>query len=90
MRGRLAAGVPLGRHQVLDPAPIIALNRGIPVAEIDGPAVALAAVDCFENMLAGHRARGQHRRDCLPDTPPQPARVVRSEGAAHPALARRL
>jgi hypothetical protein len=29
----------------LDPSPIIALNRAIAVAELDGPQVALAAVD---------------------------------------------
>ena len=33
----------------LDPSPIIALNRAIAVAELDGPEVALAAVDQFSS-----------------------------------------
>jgi len=40
----------------LDPSPIIALNRAIAVAELDGPEVALAAVDRLENKLAGYHA----------------------------------
>jgi RNA polymerase sigma-70 factor, ECF subfamily len=43
----------LGR---LDPSPIIALNRAIAVAELDGPEVALAAVDRLEDDLAGYHA----------------------------------
>ena len=85
----------------LDPSPIIALNRAVAVAELDGPEVALATVDRLEDRLAGyhayhatradllrrlgrsqtsrgvrqsHRARGQHRRNRLPDTPPRPGR----------------
>jgi RNA polymerase sigma-70 factor, ECF subfamily len=37
----------------LDPSPIIALNRAVAVAEVDGPEVALVAVDGLENRLAG-------------------------------------
>ena len=33
----------------LDPSPIITLNRAIAVAELDGPEVALAAVDRLED-----------------------------------------
>ena len=33
----------------LDPSPIVALNRAIAVAELDGPEVALAAVDRLED-----------------------------------------
>lgn len=40
----------------LDPSPIVALNRAIAVAEIDGPDVALAAVDRLEQPLAGYHA----------------------------------
>ncbi len=40
----------------LDRSPIIALNRAIAVAEIDGPEVALAAVDRLEDKLAGYHA----------------------------------
>ena len=40
----------------LDPSPIIALNRAIAVAELDGPEVALAAVDRLEHKLAGYHA----------------------------------
>jgi RNA polymerase sigma-70 factor (ECF subfamily) len=36
----------------LDPSPIITLNRAIAVAELDGPEVALAAVDRLEDTLA--------------------------------------
>ena len=36
----------------LDPSPIIVLNRAIAVAELDGPEVALAAVDRLEDKLA--------------------------------------
>jgi RNA polymerase sigma-70 factor, ECF subfamily len=34
----------------------IALNRAIAVAELDGPEVALAAVDRLEDTLAGYHA----------------------------------
>jgi RNA polymerase sigma-70 factor (ECF subfamily) len=40
----------------LDRSPIIALNRAIAVAELDGPKVALAAVDRLEDTLAGYHA----------------------------------
>ena len=40
----------------LDASPIIALNRAIAVAELDGPEVALAAVDRLEDKLAGYHA----------------------------------
>jgi RNA polymerase sigma-70 factor (ECF subfamily) len=38
----------------LDASPIIALNRAIAVAELDGPEVALADVDRLEDRLAGY------------------------------------
>jgi RNA polymerase sigma-70 factor (ECF subfamily) len=40
----------------LDPSPIIALNRAIAVAELDGPEVALAIVDRLAEALAGYHA----------------------------------
>ena len=67
----------------IDPSPIIALNRAIAVAELDGPEVALAAVDRLEDRLAGYHAYHATRADLLrrPAAPagPQPevARGVR-------------
>ncbi|WP_406311684.1 RNA polymerase sigma factor [Streptosporangium sp. NBC_01639] len=49
----------------LDPSPIIALNRAIAVAELDGPWVALAAVDRLEDKLAGYHAYHATRADLL-------------------------
>ncbi|RKT84594.1 RNA polymerase sigma-70 factor, ECF subfamily [Saccharopolyspora antimicrobica] len=47
----------------LDPSPIVALNRAIAVAEIDGPEVALAAVDRL--ALSGYHAFHATRADLL-------------------------
>jgi RNA polymerase sigma-70 factor (ECF subfamily) len=49
----------------LDPSPIVALNRAIAVAELDGPEVALAAVDRLERPLAGYHAYHATRADLL-------------------------
>ncbi len=49
----------------LDSSPIIALNRAIAVAELDGPEVALAAVDRLEHRLAGYHAYHATRADLL-------------------------
>ena len=49
----------------LDPSPIVALNRAIAVAELDGPQVALAAVDRLEHRLAGYHAYHATRADLL-------------------------
>jgi RNA polymerase sigma-70 factor (ECF subfamily) len=49
----------------LDPSPVVALNRAIAVAEIDGPEVALAAVDRLERRLAGYHAYHATRADLL-------------------------
>lgn len=49
----------------LDPSPIVALNRAIAVGELDGPAVALAAVDRLEARLAGYHAYHATRADLL-------------------------
>jgi RNA polymerase sigma-70 factor, ECF subfamily len=56
----------------LDPSPIIALNRAIAVAELDGPEVALAEVDRLEDKLAGYHAYHAARADLL-------RRLVRSQ-----------
>ncbi len=49
----------------LDPSPIIALNQAIAVAELDGPEVALAAVDHLDDSLAGYHAYHATRADLL-------------------------
>ncbi len=49
----------------LDPSPIVALNRAIAVAEVDGPEVALAAVDRLEDKLASYHAYHAARADLL-------------------------
>ncbi|WP_202881182.1 DUF6596 domain-containing protein [Pedococcus badiiscoriae] len=49
----------------LDPSPIVALNRAVAVAELDGPEVALAAVDRLEDRLAGYHAYHATRADLL-------------------------
>ena len=50
---------------VLDPSPIVALNRAVAVAELDGPDVALASVDRLEDRLAGYHAYHATRADLL-------------------------
>jgi RNA polymerase sigma-70 factor, ECF subfamily len=49
----------------LDSSPIIALNRAIAIAELDGPEVALAAVDRLEHRLVGYHAYHATRADLL-------------------------
>jgi RNA polymerase sigma-70 factor (ECF subfamily) len=49
----------------LDPSPVIALNRAIAVAELDGPQVALAAIDRLEQQLTGYHAYHAVRADLL-------------------------
>ena len=49
----------------LDSSPIIALNRAIAVAELDGPEVGLAAVDRLDDRLAGYHAFHATRADLL-------------------------
>ena len=49
----------------LDPSPVVALNRAIAVAELDGPEVALAAVDRLADELAGYHAYHAARADLL-------------------------
>ena len=47
------------------PSPIIALNRAIAVAELDGPEVALATVERLEKGLNGYHAFHATRADLL-------------------------
>src|SRR5580692_923953 len=49
----------------MDPSPVIALNRAIAVAELDGPKVAMAAVDRLEDRRAGYHAYHATRADLL-------------------------
>jgi RNA polymerase sigma-70 factor, ECF subfamily len=49
----------------VDPSPIIALNRAIAVAELDGPEMALATVDRLESELAGYHPYHVTRADLL-------------------------
>jgi RNA polymerase sigma-70 factor (ECF subfamily) len=49
----------------LDSSPIVALNRAIAVAELDGPQVGLAAVDRLEDELSGYHLYHATRADLL-------------------------
>jgi len=49
----------------LDPSPVVALNRAIAVAELDGPDVALATVDRLADDLTGYHAFHAARADLL-------------------------
>ena len=49
----------------VDPSPIVVLNRAIAVAELEGPEVALAAVNRLEQPLAGYHAYHATRADLL-------------------------
>ncbi len=49
----------------LNPSPIVALNRDIAVAELDGAEVALAAVDRLDEALSGYHAYHAARADLL-------------------------
>ncbi|KJK43772.1 RNA polymerase subunit sigma-24 [Lentzea aerocolonigenes] len=49
----------------VDPSPVVALNRAIAVAELDGPEVALATVDRLEEQLTGYHAFHATRADLL-------------------------
>jgi RNA polymerase sigma-70 factor, ECF subfamily len=49
----------------LDPSPVVALNRAIAVAELDGPEVALAAVDRLGDKLRNYHAYHATRADLL-------------------------
>jgi len=66
----------------LDPSPVVALNRAVAVAELDGPEVALAGVDRLREALDGYHAFHATRADLL-------RRLGRTE-AARAAYARAI
>ena len=49
----------------IDPSPIVALNRAVALAELDGPDVALAVIDGLEGALADYHAYSATRADIL-------------------------
>lgn len=49
----------------IDRSPVVALNRAIAVAEVEGPEVALAAVDLLADQLAGYHAYHATRAELL-------------------------
>jgi RNA polymerase sigma-70 factor (ECF subfamily) len=49
----------------LDPPPIVALNRAIAVAELEGPDAALAIIDRLGDALNGYHALHATRADLL-------------------------
>ncbi|MGK5740084.1 RNA polymerase sigma factor [Micromonospora sp. URMC 103] len=54
-----------GRLVLLDPSPIVRLNRAVAVAEVDGPGVGLAEVDRLAKVLDGYHAFHAARADLL-------------------------
>jgi RNA polymerase sigma factor (sigma-70 family) len=53
------------RLVLLDPSPIVRLNRAVAVAEVDGPGVALAEIDRLAEALDGYHAYHAARADLL-------------------------
>ena len=53
------------RMVLLDPSPIVRLNRAVAVAEVDGPRAALAEVDRLAEALDGYHAFHAARADLL-------------------------
>ncbi len=49
----------------LDPSPIVALNRAVAVAELEGPEVGLAIVETLRGSLSGYHAYQATRADLL-------------------------
>ncbi|MFF5056733.1 RNA polymerase sigma factor [Micromonospora sp. NPDC000663] len=54
-----------GRMVLLDPSPIVRLNRAVAVAEVDGPLVGLAEIDRLAGILDGYHAFHAARADLL-------------------------
>ncbi|GGO25338.1 RNA polymerase sigma factor [Micromonospora parathelypteridis] len=54
-----------GRMVLLDPSPIVWLNRSVAVAEVDGPGAGLAEVDRLAEVLDGYHAFHAARADLL-------------------------
>ncbi len=55
----------------VDPSPIVVLNRAVAVAEVDGPEVALAAVNRLDGSLSEYHAYHAARADLLRRLRPQ-------------------
>lgn len=51
--------------RTFDPGPVVAVHRAVAVAELDGPAVALALVEPLGDALAGHHVFHAVRGDLL-------------------------
>jgi RNA polymerase sigma factor (sigma-70 family) len=54
-----------GHLVLLDPSPIVRLNRAVAVAEVDGPGVGLAEIDRLAKVLDGYHAFHAARADLL-------------------------
>ena len=48
-----------------DPSPVVALNRAVAIAELDGPEVALSAINDLDGALHGYHAYHAARADLL-------------------------
>ncbi|REF99102.1 RNA polymerase sigma-70 factor (ECF subfamily) [Asanoa ferruginea] len=54
-----------GRMALIDPSPIVRLNRAVAVAEVDGPGAGLAEIDRLAEVLDGYHAFHAARADLL-------------------------
>ena len=54
-----------GHLVLLDPSPIVRLNRAVAIAEVDGPRAGLAEIDRLADVLAGYHAFHAARADLL-------------------------
>ncbi|MEJ3746914.1 DUF6596 domain-containing protein [Actinomycetes bacterium KLBMP 9797] len=54
-----------GQLVLLDPSPIVRLNRAVAVAEVDGPGAGLAEIDRLAEVLDGYHAFHAARADLL-------------------------
>lgn len=54
-----------GRLMLLDPSPIVRLNRAVAIAEVDGPGAGLAEIDRLAEVLDGYHAFHAARADLL-------------------------
>jgi RNA polymerase sigma factor (sigma-70 family) len=53
------------RLMLLDPSPIVRLNRAVAIAEVDGPGAGLAEIDPLTGVLDGYHALHAARADLL-------------------------
>ncbi|MEU4243323.1 sigma-70 family RNA polymerase sigma factor [Actinoplanes sp. NPDC026619] len=54
-----------GQLALLDPSPIVRLNRAVAIAEVDGPGAGLAEIDRLAELLDGYHAYHAARADLL-------------------------